>query len=181
MRNNRKRNIIWSNPPFNNNTPTNIGRVFLNLVKKHFLRQHKFYKIFNKNNDKVNYSCIPNVKSKIDAHNKRILTPTNADIDRTCNCTRNTICPLDNNCLTKNIVYEATISSNLQNYEPKKIILVYVKALLKNGFLGTSHPSTLKDTDTALPCSQKHGELKKMTESPILPGELYPKNKLYPK
>ena len=158
VRNNRKRNIIWFNPPFNNNTSTNIGRVFLNLVKKHFPRQHKFYKIFNKNNVKVSYSCIPNVKSKIDAHNKWILAPTNAYIDRTCNCTRNTICPLDNNCLTKSIVYEATISSNFQNYEPRNI-LVYAKALSKNRFLDTSHPSTLKDT--ALPCPQKHGELKK--------------------
>ena len=122
VRNNRKRNIIWFNPPFNNNTATNIGRVFLNLVKKHFPRQHKFHKIFNKNNVKVSYSCMPNIKSKIDAHNKRILTSTNADIDRTCNCSRNTICPLDNNCLTKSIVYEATISSNLQDYEPKKYI-----------------------------------------------------------
>ena len=30
---NRKRNIIWFNPPFNNNISTNIGRYFLNLVQ----------------------------------------------------------------------------------------------------------------------------------------------------
>ena len=35
-RNNRKRNIIWFNPPYNNNIATNIGRYFLNLIKKHF-------------------------------------------------------------------------------------------------------------------------------------------------
>ena len=34
-RKNRKRNIIWFNPPFNNNIVTNIGRQFLNLIKKH--------------------------------------------------------------------------------------------------------------------------------------------------
>ena len=122
-------------PPFNNKTATNIGRVFLNLIKKHFSRQHKFYKIFNKYNVKVSYSCMPNVKSKIDAHNKRILTSTNADIDRTYNCSRNTICPLDNNCLAQSIVYEATISSDLQNRRQsskttnQKNILVYAKAL----------------------------------------------------
>ena len=123
MRNNQKRKIIWFNPPFNNNTSVNIGRVFLNLVKKHFPRQNKFYKI-------LHAQC----QIKNDARNKRILTPTNADTDRTCNCTRNTICPLDNNCLTKSIVYKATISSDLQNFESKNI-LVYAKALSKNGFL----------------------------------------------
>ena len=45
----------------------------------------------------------------------------------------------------------------------------------KNGFLGTSHHSTLKDTSTAWPCPQKHGELKKTTKSPIFSGELYAK------
>jgi len=30
----RKRNIIWYNPPFSNSVKTNIGRKFINLVKK---------------------------------------------------------------------------------------------------------------------------------------------------
>ena len=101
---NRKRNIIWFNPPFNNNTSTNIGRFFLNLIRKHFPRQHKLNKIFNKNKVKVSYSCMPNIKSVINAHNKKVLSPTNVNDERTCNCRRNAICPLDNNCLTKNIL-----------------------------------------------------------------------------
>ena len=32
----RKRNIIWYNPPFSNSVKTNIGRKFINLVKKTF-------------------------------------------------------------------------------------------------------------------------------------------------
>ena len=49
----RKRNIIWFNPPFSKNVATKIGRYFLNLVDKHFPRDHKFHKIFNRNNIKV--------------------------------------------------------------------------------------------------------------------------------
>ena len=45
----------------------------------------------------------------------------------------------------------------------------------QNGFLGTSHRSTLKDTSTALLCPQKDGKLKKMTESPKLSRELFVK------
>ena len=35
---NRKRNIIWYNPPYNKSVSTNIGHVFLNLLDKHFHR-----------------------------------------------------------------------------------------------------------------------------------------------
>ena len=38
---NRKRNIIWYNPPYNKVVSTNIGRVFLNLLDKHFHEEHK--------------------------------------------------------------------------------------------------------------------------------------------
>ena len=47
---NRQRNIIWFNPPYSLNIQTNIGREFLNLVGKHFPKNHWYNKIFNKNN-----------------------------------------------------------------------------------------------------------------------------------
>ena len=67
----RKRKIIWFNPPYNKNLSTNIGKFFLNLINKHFPKEHKFHKIFNKNNVKVSYSCMPNIKSIIE-HTTRI-------------------------------------------------------------------------------------------------------------
>ena len=39
------------------NVHTNIAREFLNLVSKHFPKNHRYRKIFNKNNMKVSYSC----------------------------------------------------------------------------------------------------------------------------
>ena len=50
---NRKRNIIWHNPPYNKSVSTNIGRVFLNLLDKHFHKEYKLNKIFNRNIFKV--------------------------------------------------------------------------------------------------------------------------------
>ena len=47
-RRNRKRNVIWFNPPYNASVLTNIGKEFLSLLSKHFPKDHKFYKIFNK-------------------------------------------------------------------------------------------------------------------------------------
>ena len=54
---NRKRNIIWFNPPFSKSVSTKIGHYFLNLLDKHFPKNHNFHSIFNRNNVKVSYSC----------------------------------------------------------------------------------------------------------------------------
>ena len=68
----RKRTIIWFNPPHSMNVATNVGRYFLNLVIKHFPPHHKFSRIFNKNNIKISYSCMQNMKSRINIHNKTV-------------------------------------------------------------------------------------------------------------
>ena len=49
-RRHRGRNIIWFNPPFSSNVKTNVGKLYLTLLQKHFPRHHKYYKLFNKNN-----------------------------------------------------------------------------------------------------------------------------------
>ena len=61
-RKNRSRNIIWCNPPFSRNVKTNIGKHFFKLLKKHFGKNHKYHEIFNKNNIKINYCCMDNIK-----------------------------------------------------------------------------------------------------------------------
>ena len=114
----RKRNIIWFNPPYSKNVKTNIGKIFLNLLNKHFPQHHKFHKLFNKNNVKISYSCMPNIKSAINAHNKKILKPATIQ-ERKCNCVKKQTCPLDNKCLSKNIVYKAYVTSSNPTYKEK--------------------------------------------------------------
>ena len=63
-RKNRHRNVTWFNPPYSMNVQTNIGREFLNLVIKHFPKNHWCSKIFNKNNIKVSFSCTDNLQTK---------------------------------------------------------------------------------------------------------------------
>ena len=69
----RKRKIILYNPPYSANIKTNIGITFLNLIKKHFSKTNKLYKIFNKNTVKINYSCMNNISSIISGHRKNLL------------------------------------------------------------------------------------------------------------
>ena len=111
---NRKRNIIWFNPPYSKNVQTNVAITFLNLIKKHFPPNHNLHPIFNKNNVKVSYSCMPNMGSIIKNHNKKILnnntTPKNG-----CNCRQKDQCPLDNNCLITSVIYTANVTTDKDN------------------------------------------------------------------
>ena len=65
---------------------------------------------------------MPNIKSVINSHNKRILSPTQQPDKRICNCIRKEECLLNKNCQISNVVYEATLTSNLPEYGEKKYI-----------------------------------------------------------
>jgi hypothetical protein len=114
----RSRNIIWFNPPFSKTVTTSIGKKFLSLLDKHFPRNHKFKKIFNRNTVKVSYGCMPNIAAAINAHNKAISSVKAPLVQGGCNCTQNE-CPVDGKCLTSNVLYEATLTANIENYGEK--------------------------------------------------------------
>ena len=116
----RKRNIIWFNPPYSKTVKTSIGRKFINLINQHFPPNHKFVKIFNKNTLKLSYSCMPNIKSKINGHNKKVLKNKPTEQKRTCNCLVKEHCPMNGLCLTSSILYQATITSNNTKYKEKR-------------------------------------------------------------
>ena len=121
---NRKRKVIWFNPPFNKAVKTKVAKIFLRLIDKHFPAHHKYRQIFNRNTIKVSYSCLPNMKAKINAHNKKVLSNVipSAAIDKTCNCRDSTICPMNGNCLKKNIMYTANLTCEAANYETKRYV-----------------------------------------------------------
>ena len=70
----RRRNITWYNPPFSKNVATNVGRKFRNIVNKCFQSgRAPTEKNLQQEHSKISYSCMPNLESRIDAHNKSIL------------------------------------------------------------------------------------------------------------
>ena len=113
----RVRKTLWFNPPFSKNVSTNLTVAFRNLLAKHFPKNTLMGKLFNNNNTKLSYSCMPNIDQIMAAHNKKVLAENKDKMDtKTCSCTpkppSNTVeCPLDGNCLEKGIVYEATAST----------------------------------------------------------------------
>ena len=116
------RNIIWFNPPYSKTIRTNVAREFLKLIDKHFPKTSPFHKIFNRNTIKVSFSSMSNVRSVISSHNKRILKETKSTQksikdknQKLCGCRNANECPLNNMCLTKDLVYQAEVTTKDQS------------------------------------------------------------------
>ena len=60
---------------------------------------------------KISYSCMPNVKNAIDAHNKTQLRQPTTEPTKSCNCRDKPNCPLNGQCRSKGIIYQATVST----------------------------------------------------------------------
>ena len=90
-----------------------FGREFLNLVSKHFPKNHRHNKIFNKNNIKFSYSCTDNLQTIIKKQNRKILetSKTPSTENNHCNCREKNDCPLKKNCLTSSVVYNANVTT----------------------------------------------------------------------
>ena len=111
--------MIWFNPPYSKNVAINVGRFFLDLVNKHFPPHHKFSNIFNRHNMKTNYSWMPNMKSKIKIHNEKVTKAQLPAQARTCYYINKPKYPLNNKCLSNNVLYKPIIASTTENYRNK--------------------------------------------------------------
>ena len=116
----RKCNIIWFNPPYSKSVKTNIGRIFIKLISKHFPSNHMFVKIFNKNTIKLNYSCMPKIRSKTNGRNKKKLQPKLAEPQKLCNCLVKEDYPLNGLCLASSILYQTTIKCSDSKHKQKR-------------------------------------------------------------
>ena len=104
---------LWFNPPYCASVKTNLGKEFLNLMDKHFDKNHELHRIINRNKVKISYSCNANLKRVIQLHNNKVLNnkERSEDRERECNCRIKENCPLQGRCLSSGIVYEAEVVS----------------------------------------------------------------------
>ena len=68
----QKRNIIQFKLTFGKSVSTNVAKIFLQLLTKHFPKSHKLHKIFSHNTAKVSCNCINNISNIIKGHNKKV-------------------------------------------------------------------------------------------------------------
>ena len=59
----RSRQIICFNNLYTANVKTNVGKMFMRLIDKHFSRHHKYYKLFNRSSIILSCSCVPNTNN----------------------------------------------------------------------------------------------------------------------
>ena len=62
---------------------------------------------------------MPNMKSRINIHNKEVTKAQPSAQARTCNCINKSKCPLNKTCLSNNVLYNAKITSTTENYRYK--------------------------------------------------------------
>ena len=139
---NRKRKICWFNPPFNLNTKTNIGQIFLQLVEKSFPPWHPLKKICNRNTIKLSYRCTPSMSSVISARNAKLLAPPPAQERKMCSCTGANTCPLGGKCLSESVVYKATVKQ--ENLKTNTYIGLTCNTFKKRLY---SHKQSFKNPD----------------------------------
>ena len=160
---NRRRNIIWFNSSFSKNVSNNIGKYFLLLFLKYFPNNRKYHKIFNKNNVKISYRCLANIKSMINTHNKEVIAEEKTEAVK-CNRINKPDCPFSNQCQITNLIYKAKITSNLQNYN-EKIYCRTRKRTFKQRYETIRYHSIMKNIGQIQNFRRNTGDLKKSKQN----------------
>ena len=108
----RRRNILYFNPPFCKSVTTRVGKCFLEILDRNFTEDHPYCKVFNKKTLKVFYSCMPNMKQLIMAHNRKMLDTQ--DKERRISDCRKLDFPVNESFLMENIIYWASYTTEIQ-------------------------------------------------------------------
>ena len=144
-----------------------MGGTFLRLIKKHFPRIHALSTLFNRNNLKISYSCTRNMASIIKSHNAKITSATATENNQSkCNCRNKQECPLDMMCLTKGIVYKATVAASSNDDKESYIGMTEhtFKSRYNNHKMSFNHPKYVWDLkDNNVKYSIKWSILKRST------------------
>ena len=104
------------------------------------------------------------MNSIISARNWSILNPPKTNYG--CNCRDNTNCPLQNQCLTSNIVYQADVSNNLDN--ENRVYLGVFETLFKERYGIHVRDSKHERYNNATELSKYVWELKRNNKVPII-------------
>ena len=119
---------------------------------------------------------MPNMNAIINGHNKKVLSEEQNRDERTCNC-RN---PVDEHSLTSGVIYEATVNSDLPQYEQriyKGITERVFKERNKEQNQAFTNPN--KETDNKL--SEEIWRIKEAGGTPQVTRKILERKKLPPR
>ena len=112
---------------------------FLSLVDEHFPTDHELRQICNRNTLKISYSTMDSMEKAIKAHNQRVQQRDHTEQKATCNCRVKNNCPLGGKCLTENVIYKATVTTQ----EDTKTYIGLTSNTFKTRF--TQHKASFND------------------------------------
>ena len=155
----KPRNVIYFNPPFSRSVKTNVIKLFLSLIDKHFPKGHKLHKCFNRNTVKATYCTMSNMKDKIGNHNGKLLRKKDGlPLDRNGNvkpcCQDQLNCPLQpDRCDQNNVVYQANVhavvnkTNSIQFSSIQPLMIYYGSTEKEFKVRCSSHKSSFRDKD----------------------------------
>ena len=117
-------NIFFRSQPF---TMKNAKKHRYNINKIQYQAPSYFppnqkSKTFNKSTIKLSYFCMPNIRSKINSHDKKIVQPKPVEPQKLCNCLiKKEWIILNGSCSTSSILYQATIKCSDSKYKQKEV------------------------------------------------------------
>lgn len=119
----RKRKTTWFNPPYNKAVKTNVASTFLSIIDSCFPPGHQLRPLINRNTIKVSYRTMTNMSKVIAKHNTKVIKKSKpvaaAEPGDNCNCQKPHLpCPLDNECLTEGLIYNAKVTATLPAPRP---------------------------------------------------------------
>ena len=177
--------MLWFNLPYSKNSKINVGRKYLDLVRSCFPPTNKLHKFLNTNTLKISYRCMPNMAKILSSHNVKLLDeantpatnveniPTNTPVTnvenipiKTCNCRNKETCPLSGKCLSKNLIYQATVTSTDNGQ------------IVENKYIGLTS-TTIKERIANHRTDMKYATKRKSTSLSEFIWKLKDKNTLY--
>ena len=90
-----------------------------------------------------------------------------AEIEEGCNCRNRNNCPLDEKCLTPNIIYEAQIMSNQPNYK-QKVYIGTAETDFKHRFNNHTKSFNLEHYENDTELSKEYWAIKRNHFTPIV-------------
>ena len=130
----------------------------MNLIGRHFQKDHKYHKLLNRNTIKISYSCMNNMADRIKCQSNKILKHQqqqhcSTEQQQTCNCKQKPECPLNK------IVYNQDwfIKQQFNQMAQLKNTLHSQKATLKPAIDTTPNLSTTKNTKWKLSYQNWYG------------------------
>ena len=79
------RKVVWFNPPYSSSIKTNVWKIFIKRIVKHFPKHHIYYQIFDNTTIKLSYSCMPNMENILIKHNNKLIFQSFEQPTQMCN------------------------------------------------------------------------------------------------